>query len=83
MQAFAKRGYDVAILARGRAGLDGAVKDVEDAGGQAVGIAADVAVDSAADRVVRELGPIDVWVNVAFVGHWRSSGIPPPRSTTR
>jgi NAD(P)-dependent dehydrogenase (short-subunit alcohol dehydrogenase family) len=72
VQEFAKRGYDVAILARGRAGLDGAVKDVHAAGGQALAIAADVAdhdaVDSAADRVERELGEIDVWVNVAFVG---------------
>ncbi len=69
---FAKNGYDVAILARGQAGLDGAASDVERHGGRALGIPTDVAdeaaVESAAERVERELGEIDVWVNVAFVG---------------
>ncbi|MGA9860034.1 MAG: SDR family oxidoreductase, partial [Solirubrobacteraceae bacterium] len=72
VREFAKRGYDVAVLARGQAGLDGAVKDVRDAGRQAIGIATDVAdhdaVESATERIERELGEIDVWVNVAFVG---------------
>ena len=72
VREFAKRGYDVAVLARGQAGLDGAVEDVRGAGGQAIGIVTDVAdhqaVDAAADRIERELGEIDVWVNVAFVG---------------
>src|SRR3954466_7881299 len=69
---FAQHGYDVAVLARGQAGVDGAVKDVENAGGRALGIETDVAdlaqVQHAADQVERDLGPIDVWVNVAFVG---------------
>ncbi|MGB0094568.1 MAG: SDR family NAD(P)-dependent oxidoreductase, partial [Solirubrobacteraceae bacterium] len=69
VREFAKRGYDVAVLARGQAGLDGAVEDVRGAGGQAIGIVTDVAdhqaVDAAADRIERELGEIDVWVNVA------------------
>lgn len=72
VREFAKRGYDVAILARGRAGLDGAVSDVEAAGARAVAIPVDVAdheaVESAAEQVEHELGAIDVWVNVAFVG---------------
>jgi NAD(P)-dependent dehydrogenase (short-subunit alcohol dehydrogenase family) len=72
VREFARRGYDVAVLARGRAGLDGAVGDVRAAGGQALGLSTDVAdheaVNAAADRVERELGAIDVWVNVAFVG---------------
>ena len=72
VQEFARRGYDVAILARGRAGLDGAVADVQAAGGRGVGIATDVsdhdAVESAAAQVEQQLGEIDVWVNVAFVG---------------
>jgi NAD(P)-dependent dehydrogenase (short-subunit alcohol dehydrogenase family) len=72
---FAQHGYDVAVLARGRAGVEGAVKDVENAGGRGLGIEVDVAdlgqVEQAADRVERELGPIDVWVNVAFVGALR------------
>ncbi len=72
VRAFASAGYDVAVLARGRAGLDGAVKDVEAAGGHAIGIPTDVAdhdaVQRAAEQVERDLGEIDVWVNVAFVG---------------
>lgn len=72
VRELAQHGYDVAVLARGRAGLDGAVKDAENAGARALGIETDVAdlvaVEEAADRVEAELGPIDVWVNVAFVG---------------
>ncbi len=72
VREFAGKGYDVAVLARGQAGLAGAVQDVRRAGGQAIAIATDVAdheaVDAAAERVERELGEIDVWVNVAFVG---------------
>lgn len=60
----------MALLARGEAGLRGAASDVEDAGGTALPIPTDVAdyaaVAAAADRVEDELGPIDVWVNVAF-----------------
>ncbi|MGB0097160.1 MAG: SDR family NAD(P)-dependent oxidoreductase [Solirubrobacteraceae bacterium] len=87
VREFAKRGHDVAVLARGQAGLDGAVRDVQEAGGQAVGIATDVAdhdaVESAAERVELELGEVDVWVNVAFVVRLRSSGTRPRRSTAR
>jgi len=72
VQALAAAGYDVAALARGQAGLDGAVKDVSAAGGRGVGIATDVAdydaVQRAAAQVESELGEIDVWVNVAFSG---------------
>jgi NAD(P)-dependent dehydrogenase (short-subunit alcohol dehydrogenase family) len=50
--------------------LDGAVKDVENAGGTALAIPTDVAdykqVEAAATQVENELGPIDVWINVAF-----------------
>jgi NAD(P)-dependent dehydrogenase (short-subunit alcohol dehydrogenase family) len=72
VREFAERGYDVAILARGQAGLDGAARDVEKAGGRAVPIPTDVAdyeaVHRAAAQVEDTLGEIDVWVNVAFVG---------------
>jgi NAD(P)-dependent dehydrogenase (short-subunit alcohol dehydrogenase family) len=75
VQEFAAHGYDVAILARGRAGLDGAVEDVRSAGGRAIGIVTDAAskaeVEVAAEQVENELGEIDVWVNVAFVGALR------------
>ena len=69
-QAFGRRHAKVAILARGEDGLKGAGEDVEKAGGQAMTLSVDTAdhqaVDDAASAVERELGPIDVWVNVAF-----------------
>jgi NAD(P)-dependent dehydrogenase (short-subunit alcohol dehydrogenase family) len=68
--AFAEHGYDVALLARGRAGLEGAAADVRAAGGRALTIPTDVAsfeeVDRAASQVEAELGPIDAWVNDAM-----------------
>ena len=68
--AFARRGWRVALLARGEAGLAGARDDVVRAGGQALVIVADVAdhaqVEAAAERVEREWGPVDVWVNNAM-----------------
>ncbi|WP_067804866.1 SDR family oxidoreductase [Actinomadura formosensis] len=68
--AFARRGAAIALLARGEKGLDGAVADVEAAGGRALPIGVDMAdrdrVEQAAQKAEDELGPIDVWVNVAF-----------------
>jgi NAD(P)-dependent dehydrogenase (short-subunit alcohol dehydrogenase family) len=72
VRELAARGWDVAVLARGEDGLAGAVADVEALGQRALGISTDVAdreaVESAADRVEAELGPIDLWVNDAMVG---------------
>ena len=68
--AFAERGAKVALLARGKEGLAGAVRDVEARGGTALAIPTDVAdpdqVEAAADQAEHAFGPIDVWVNVAF-----------------
>ncbi|MET9312463.1 SDR family oxidoreductase [Kribbella sp. NPDC003505] len=68
--AFARRGAKVALLARGETGLQAAARDVTEAGGTPLPIAVDVSdaarVEAAADQVEKELGPIDVWVNVAF-----------------
>lgn len=73
----ARRGYDVAVPARGTAGLEAVAKDVEAAGARALAIRADVArhtdVFEAADRTEAELGPIDVWVNNAFTAVFASS----------
>src|SRR4051812_28524026 len=69
-EAFGGRGDAVGLLARGEEGLAGAADDVRAAGGRALAIPVDVAdfvaVDAAATRVEEELGPVDVWVNVAF-----------------
>jgi NAD(P)-dependent dehydrogenase (short-subunit alcohol dehydrogenase family) len=63
-------GYDVAVLARESERLHGAVREVDLAGRRGLALAVDVAdaaaVDLAAERVERELGPIDVWVNNAM-----------------
>jgi len=67
---FGQRGARVVLIARGQAGLDGAARDVEEAGGQALAISADMAdydqVTAAARQAEDRFGPIDVWVNVAF-----------------
>jgi NAD(P)-dependent dehydrogenase (short-subunit alcohol dehydrogenase family) len=69
-RAFGACGDAVALLARGVVGLEAAAKEVKDAGGRALVVPADVAnfdeVAAAAERAERELGPIDIWVNVAF-----------------
>jgi NADP-dependent 3-hydroxy acid dehydrogenase YdfG len=67
---YGRRGANVALLARGKAGLEAAAQDVRDGGGTPLVIQADVAepeeVEAAAARAETELGPIDVWINVAF-----------------
>ncbi len=68
--AFGRRGASVALLARGSAGLEGAAREVESAGGRALAIEVDTSshddLQAAAARVENELGPIDIWINVAF-----------------
>ncbi|HET8565640.1 MAG TPA: SDR family oxidoreductase [Solirubrobacterales bacterium] len=67
---FGEDGCKVALLARGEEALEGARREVEQAGGEALAIPTDVAdpeaVEAAAERVERELGPINVWVNDAM-----------------
>ena len=68
--AFAQKGYDVALVARGEEGLRACAKEVEAAGVRALVVPADVAdnaqVEAAAERIEQELGEIDIWVNDAF-----------------
>ncbi len=67
---FARRGYDVGLIARGIDGLKAARTEIEEMGRRAVFISTDVAddraVERAAERIEEELGAIDVWTNVAF-----------------
>ena len=69
-RAFAADGWDVALVARGEAGLEAAADEVRAAGRRALVLPLDVAdagaVDEAAGRVEAELGPIDAWVNIAM-----------------
>lgn len=67
---FAKHGARIGLLARGRAGLTSARRDVEKLGGKALAIPTDVAdaddVFRARERVEAKFGPIDIWINVAM-----------------
>src|SRR5436309_5819498 len=69
-QAFAWKGARIALIARGKAGLEGAHRDVRSLGGDAIMIPLDVAdaagMENAAEKIEQELGPIDVWVNNAM-----------------
>ncbi|SDM29748.1 Short-chain dehydrogenase [Methylobacterium phyllostachyos] len=70
VEAFARRGYDVALLSRDPDRLERAAATLRRHGVRALPIPTDVAdakaVEAAADRVEAELGPIDIWVNVAM-----------------
>ncbi|MEX3950973.1 SDR family oxidoreductase [Paraburkholderia sp. EG287B] len=71
-EAFARAGYDVALLSREPERLVRAAAQLQAAyrGVRALAVPTDVAdaqaVEAAAARVERELGDIDVWVNVAM-----------------
>ena len=68
--ALAEAGFDVGLLARGYAGLEGAAADVRACHRRALTLVADVSVaeevEAAAGRAEADLGPIDVWVNNAM-----------------
>jgi short-subunit dehydrogenase len=67
---FARNGCDVALLSRDNGRLEQAASELRQFGVRALPIPTDVAdadaVEAAAEQVERELGPIDVWVNVAM-----------------
>jgi short-subunit dehydrogenase len=69
MFAQAERAH-IGLIARGMEALEGAKRDVESLGGKAIIIQCDVTdaegMEAAAERIEQELGPIDVWVNVAM-----------------
>jgi NAD(P)-dependent dehydrogenase (short-subunit alcohol dehydrogenase family) len=70
VRRFADRGVAIGLVGRGHEALDGARRDVEDAGGRALVVPADVAdpesVEAAAAGIEDAFGPIDVWVNNAM-----------------
>ncbi|GGF73756.1 short-chain dehydrogenase [Paracoccus acridae] len=67
---FAAHGWRLGLVARGRAGLEGARADAEERGGEALVLPADVAdagaVDDAAQAVMDRWGRIDLWINAAM-----------------
>src|SRR5438128_554791 len=71
VQAFARRGARLGLIARGLDGLEATRAEVEQLGGSALVFAVDVAdpdkVEEAAARVEEAFGPINIWVNNAMV----------------
>jgi NAD(P)-dependent dehydrogenase (short-subunit alcohol dehydrogenase family) len=69
-ERFARDGARIALLARGRDGLEGTVQAVERLGGRALALPTDVAdydaVDAAASAAEEAFGPIDIWINDAM-----------------
>jgi len=67
---FAKDRAHIALLARGRDGLEAARKEVEQLGGKALVVIVDVAdaerVEAAAAQIEAKLGQIDIWINNAM-----------------
>jgi NAD(P)-dependent dehydrogenase (short-subunit alcohol dehydrogenase family) len=67
---FARQGACIGLLAREKERLEATRREVEELGGKAIAIPTDVAdaeqVEAAAERVERDLGPIDIWVNNAM-----------------
>lgn len=70
VREFARQKASIGLIARGRNRLESAKHEVEEHGGKALILPADVAdpraMEDAAGRVEQELGPIDVWVNDAM-----------------
>src|SRR2546423_933799 len=70
VRQFAKRGTKIGLIARGLEGLEGARREVEDLGGEALVLPTDVAdpeqVEAAIERAEAELGPIDILINNAM-----------------
>src|ERR671938_1144320 len=70
VQAFARRGARIGLVARGRERLEDAQREVEALGGQALVLPGDVAdpstTEEAAARTEEAFGPLDVWVNDAM-----------------
>jgi NAD(P)-dependent dehydrogenase (short-subunit alcohol dehydrogenase family) len=70
VRELAARGADVGLIARGEERLANAAAEVRQAGRRACVAPADVAsaeqVEAAARQIEDELGPLDVWVNVAM-----------------
>jgi len=67
----ASRGVHLGLIARNEARLEAAAREARERGCSAIPLPCDVAdpevLERAAERVERELGPIDVWVNNAMV----------------
>ncbi len=75
--AFAIEGARIGLIARDLARLEATRREVEELGGKALVVSADVAdadaIEAAAAGIEQQLGPIDVWVNNAMTSAFRRS----------
>jgi NAD(P)-dependent dehydrogenase (short-subunit alcohol dehydrogenase family) len=71
VREFAREGAHIGLIARGKERLETTRAEVEQLGGRGLVLPLDVAdahaLEQAADRVERELGSIDVWINNAML----------------
>src|SRR6267378_7083839 len=67
---FGEHGACVGLIARSRRRLEAAKKEIEAAGGHSLALVADVAnaqeIETAAEQIENEFGPIDIWINNAM-----------------
>src|SRR5688572_17590156 len=86
-RAYGARGAHVALIARGRDGLEAARQEVEALGGRALVAPADVAdasaVEAAARMVDEAFGPPDVWINNAMASVFSPVEDTPPEEFQR
>lgn len=70
VREFAKEGASIGLVARGLDGLEAAKREVDELGGRAIVIPADVSsfedVEGAATKTEEAFGPIDIWINNAM-----------------
>jgi short-subunit dehydrogenase len=70
VREFGKHRASVGLISRNEERLNAAKREIEQCGGRALVLPLDVAdakaIESAAQRVEEELGPIDIWVNNAM-----------------
>jgi NAD(P)-dependent dehydrogenase (short-subunit alcohol dehydrogenase family) len=71
VRRLARRRASIGLVARGRERLEATAREVEDLGGRALVLPADVAdadaVEDAARRTEEAFGPLDAWINNAMV----------------
>lgn len=87
VRALARERAYIALLARGRDGLEAARREVEALGGKALMIPTDVAdaeaIEQAAETVEHEFGPIDIWINNAMVSVFSPTKLMKPEEYKR
>jgi NAD(P)-dependent dehydrogenase (short-subunit alcohol dehydrogenase family) len=66
VRELAARGATVALIARGEAGLDKAVAEIDSGRAYSADVSDHAEVRQVAEQIENDLGPIDIWINVAF-----------------